>query len=307
MSERDGDAGGRVSIGMADGEGGAAETPGEDTAPEAETAAAIAPRRSPDRRVILAQRREAGGGEEWMMTYMDTVTLLVTLFVLLLSFATIDKEKFEAVAHGLSLGKYGAGILMGSIGVSKKEAAPVAVAPAPVIPAEEPEAPPEPEPRTDLAAEISRSIDEQGLAGMVEVTARADVIDLQLNERVLFEAGRAALTSQGASVVARVAPILTTRPYEVSVEGHTDNVPISTERFPSNWELSGARAASVARALIGSGVAPDRVRIVGFADTEPVAPNDTPQGRQQNRRVNLLLHVTEDTVHDAPDLNGGSG
>jgi chemotaxis protein MotB len=90
-------------------------------------------------------------------------------------------------------------------------------------------------------------------------------------------------------VLDRLVPVLNARRTPIAVEGHTDDVPIKTARFPSNWELSSARASTVVRQLQSAGVAPSRLRAVGFGETRPVAGNHTPEGRAKNRRVVLVL------------------
>lgn len=228
-----------------------------------------------------------------MLTYMDTVTLLVTLFVLLLSFSTVSPEKYAAVAEGLSLKKYGSGILSGSQGIA--DGAERGIEPLPLAP----------EPKSDAAANERRAIEmlerrlaEQGLDQDVEVKVSDNLVHLQLRDSVLFQSGRASLTDNGVRVLSRLAPMLTSGDFLISVEGHTDDVPISTAAFPSNWELSGARAAAVVRELVDLGVTANRLQMVGFAHTRPIAGNDTPEGRQRNRRVNLVLNVTADEAGD---------
>ncbi len=259
------------------------EPPPPDTEKEPDTAPEQAPppRR---RRKVSASLHDLPRwpADEWMLTYMDTVTLLVTLFVMLLSFSTIDREKFDAVIKGLNLEKYGTGVMTGSFTL-------VDIAP------EITEEAPRPE---DIAAGLQDELAEQGLTDLVDVKVRENVVDFQLNESVLFVSGQADLIAKGLSVVARLVPVLVKLDAAISVEGHTDNVPISTERFPSNWELSAARAASVTRKLIGDGIGEKRVHIRGYAATRPVADNDTAEGRQQNRRVNLILQLSDKPEQD---------
>ena len=229
-------------------------------------------------------------GEEWMLTYMDTVTLLVTLFVILLSFASFNEEKFNAVAEGLSLSKYGSGILTGTL-PSTIEPAPT---PAPVVD----EAPLVIEQAEDMADALQSELSRQGLADLVDMTVQENVVNLKLSESVLFSTGEADLTEQGLSVILRLVPLVTASNMNVSVEGHTDNIPITTERFPSNWELSASRAASVARQLIDGGAPIARLHIRGYAATQPLASNATVDGRSQNRRVNLVLSSRDGTIED---------
>jgi len=180
------------------------------------------------RRIVLFTR--TGGPteatDEWMMTYMDTVTLLITLFVLLLSFSTIKEEKYQAVAQGLSLGKYGSGILMGGIGLKPASVTQSTIL---TLPGETPPAEASLNGR-DRAQEVADKMTEifegADLKGLVGVTVREDTVDLELNERVLFTTGIAELTDLGLSIIDRVAPPLRGEKFHISVEGHTDNIPL---------------------------------------------------------------------------------
>jgi len=230
--------------------------------------------------------------EEWMLTYMDTVTLLVTLFVLILSFASISEEKFNLLVEGLRLDKYGAGIVTGSTGimdlpsVSPDESAP------PTKPA--------PDTKSDTSAETTEQLEaliaERGLSDLVQVKFEDGLIDLQLQESVLFPSASAELISSGVDVLDRLRPILASGDFNITVQGHTDSIPISTDSYPSNWELSGARASSVVRELIRLGIAEDRLEIAGFAHTDPIASNENDDGRTKNRRVNIVLQASPEEI-----------
>jgi len=129
------------------------------------------------------------------------------------------------------------------------------------------------------------------LGRQVEVTARPGKVNLEISDSILFTPASAALSAGGLALLDQLAAILRTLPYELSVEGHTDNVPIHTSRYPSNWELSAARAAMVTRKLIDQGIAADRVRAIGYGDTRPRSDNLSPEGRARNRRVTFVLQV----------------
>jgi type VI secretion system protein ImpK len=126
--------------------------------------------------------------------------------------------------------------------------------------------------------------------GLVAVDDRADRSIVTILGDGMFRPGEATISAQYRSVLGRVADELTKNPGQVDVIGHTDNVPIRTLRFSSNWELSKARAESVAR-LLAARVDPGRLAVDGVGDTDPIAPNDTPKGQARNRRVEIILHV----------------
>lgn len=129
------------------------------------------------------------------------------------------------------------------------------------------------------------------LAGRVEVNVLPGAVNLEISDNILFAPASAALTDGGRALLDDLAATLRTLPYALSVEGHTDNVPIRTARYPSNWELAAARASAVTRHLIEHGVAADRVRAIGYADTRPRADNAGPEGRARNRRVTFILRM----------------
>lgn len=112
---------------------------------------------------------------------------------------------------------------------------------------------------------------------------------IEIKERILFQTGQADLGAEGGNVLGRLAGLLLKSGGKVSVEGHTDDVPIASARFPSNWELSSARATAVVHALMNAGLPADRLRAIGYADTRPLAANDSPDNRALNRRVSLVV------------------
>ncbi len=143
----------------------------------------------------------------------------------------------------------------------------------------------------DLQAKLQKLID----AGELEVVMRSGRMILALPNDVLFDSGKTDIKPVGRQTIAKVAAVLKTmgdRKFQVA--GHTDNVKIQSARFPSNWELSTARAVEVTKLLISSGMDPQSLSAAGYAELDPVASNDTPEGRQKNRRIEISL---------VPDLN----
>ncbi len=137
---------------------------------------------------------------------------------------------------------------------------------------------------SDLQTEVA--------SGRVQIEQLRDGLNVKLAQGVLFPSGSAQLGSEGVVVLSKVAQRLLELPHRVLVEGHTDDVPISgrlAERYPSNWELAGARAASVVRILAQQGVPPARLAAVSLADTQPVASNGTADGKATNRRIEIRL------------------
>lgn len=140
-------------------------------------------------------------------------------------------------------------------------------------------------------------------AGKLKVRIVRNKMVIELPEAVLFSSGSARLKEDGIRVLAEVGPVLASlgdRQFQVG--GHTDNKPINTRRFPSNWELSGARGIEVTKLLIEYGVPPTRISAAAYADTQPVATNETPEGRAQNRRIEIALQPSLDELPDLSEI-----
>jgi chemotaxis protein MotB len=140
----------------------------------------------------------------------------------------------------------------------------------------------------ELADEVERWM----VAGMIKMELLADGLHLLLPHDVLFRTGSAELKPEGAKILTELVGELAQVPYEIAVLGYTDNVPVGkklAERFPSNWELSGARAASVVRLMQAKGIPGHQMIVVALGDTRPIASNDTPEGRSENRRIEVRL------------------
>jgi chemotaxis protein MotB len=142
-------------------------------------------------------------------------------------------------------------------------------------------------------------------SGKLRVRIERGRMVVELSENILFDSGKADLKKDGQTALQEVAGVLGSIPdREFQIAGHTDNVPIKSPRFPSNWELSTSRAVTVARFLGAQGVPETRLSAAGYADSQPVASNDTPEGRQQNRRIEIVLMPNLDELPDLSALEG---
>ncbi|UJR81782.1 OmpA/MotB family protein [Sandaracinus amylolyticus] len=145
-------------------------------------------------------------------------------------------------------------------------------------------------------------------SGRLRVRIFRNRMVVELPDNVLFDSGEAELREQGQQTLAEVASVLRSiEGRQFQVAGHTDNVPIRSRRFPSNWELSTARAVSVARYLIEQGISGERISAAGYADTQPVDSNDTDAGRAHNRRIEIQLVPNIDELPDLSALTGETG
>ena len=249
--------------------------------------------------------------ERWLVSFADMMTLLFCLFMVLFAISSVNTSKLEALAASLRESFSGKIVTGGEklmeTGASSTETDPSSATPP--IPAMTPaEALAGQTPTTD-AKELQRRANaeqeelerlrdrvkalakEQGVASKVKVTVRRRglVVEL-LTDGVFFDPGSAAVKPQAQGVLAKIGRIVAgERTHPVVVEGHTDSNPIATSQFPSNWELSGARAGAVVRTFQANGVNGKRMSTQGFGSEQPAASNSTAAGRSRNRRVVAVL------------------
>lgn len=217
--------------------------------------------------------------EGWLLTYLDVITLLLVMMVVMLSFAGPGTQGAPVSA---TTGAAPSVVASTSVRISGM--------PSIVPPMPWPVALVKSEPEPDLLAGLALD----HLDKNIEVIVNKGTVSFRISSEVLFNSGEANLSGAGRGVMSRLVPTLSSvAKYRVVVEGHTDNVPIQTDRFPSNWELSTGRAASVVRHLQSQGIDAARMRATGYADTRPIASNDTAQGRAINRHVEVILEASK--------------
>lgn len=220
--------------------------------------------------------------ERWVISYADLVTLLLGFFIILYATADQNISKFNALSRSLSSAfnvpvkdSDGGGALFdGGTGIV-----------------------PERNFGADLPVDlesIRRAIQKEtqnaGMDGKIVVEKGTDRIILRLSDNLVFTSASADIRPEARPVLAAVAKALQVNGNEVSIEGHTDNIPLVTDRYPSNWELSSARATAVLRALTENyGVDPKRVFAAGYGEYRPIASNLTPEGRAANRRADIVI------------------
>ena len=226
-------------------------------------------------------RSENGGAPAWMATFADMMSLLLTFFVLLLSFASMDLIKFKDAMGSINeaLGsthsrtvvfQQSAGSSLIEIPMSESESKKIHYA---------------------IKEELEKMIEKKGLQEDVHVVHTNRGVILRVRGKMFFSSGGADLKYTSIPVLEKIAAILKKFPNRVSIEGHTDTLPISGGRFSSNWELSTARAYSALRYFQKTNeIDVTKIYIGGFGDTHPIAPNDTPEGRAKNRRVEFVFH-----------------
>lgn len=144
-----------------------------------------------------------------------------------------------------------------------------------------------------LQKQLAKTIDEFGLNKTVNIKVAQGYAQLEIQDKVLFKSSEADLTASGGALLKRLTPLLKQAVGLILIEGHTDNIPIKTAQFPSNWELGASRATSVLHFLVLQQLDSSRLRAITYADTMPIADNSTPEGREKNRRVNILIKFSE--------------
>ena len=241
--------------------------------------------------------------ERWLVSYADFITLLFAFFVVMYALSVVNEGKYRLLSNSI--------VAAFNKTVVNLDVTPIASQGVPQIMLNKPSITINPkfeeEKRANkgkmrnIAREVIDALGPLAKDGQVKVTEGLLGITIEINASVLFSPGEAKLAPLAVNALSAVAQLLSPIDFPIVVEGHTDNVPIRTEQFPSNWELSGARASSVVRLFIDNRVAPSRLTATGFADQRPVADNNTPDGRQRNRRVAINIESkTPDEVAEVP-------
>ncbi len=248
-----------------------------------------------------ARAEEHENHERWLVSYADFITLLFAFFVVMYSLSSVNEGKYRVLSDSLV-----AAFRNVNINSRGDQIAPGAKTPAtlPILPQlkakpvvtptdakEEERKRQTREKMRDMAREIMEVLAPLVRQGKVSVTEGLRGITVEINASVLFPLGEAQLQPAAVKALRAVADVVATADFPITVEGHTDPTPIATLQFPSNWELSGARASSVVRLFVDSGVAPQRLTATGYGEQRPVASNDTQEGRARNRRVTILIEA----------------
>jgi len=232
----------------------------------------------------LRRRRKIDSGENlerWLLTYADLITLLLAFFIVMYSMSQVDNKKFGKVSEALNtILRGGSSVLKYQLEQDKTGHGLLKLGNLRLV--------------QQKIEERFRHLGRQEEL-QTEVTERGLVIHIL--ESTLFDVGSAELKSRAMEVLDLVAEQVKNRPNHIRVEGHTDDRPIQTNVFPSNWELSSARATSVVRYISDNhGIAPDRISALGYGEFRPVKPNNSVENRAKNRRVDVVVLTMELTL-----------
>jgi chemotaxis protein MotB len=264
--------------------------------------------------------------EAWAIPYGDLVTLLLAFFVVMYAISSVNEGKYRVLSDSLVAAFRGAPMTLEPVQAGHKQIGQGAdismsivrqvslegqprdlLSALPIRPdSVEPGRPGGPvasftwaldDPARarqleEVAASIEAAMQELIERGMIAVRRKDDTVEVEIRTDILFPSGQSQLTPRAVQIIERIGDTLRRFPNPLNVEGHTDDRPIATPQFPSNWELSAARAASVVHLLTQRGLQPSRLTVVGYGEQQPIRSNATAEGRNANRRVLLLIRGT---------------
>lgn len=218
-------------------------------------------------------------GREWLVTYADMVTLLLTFFVMMLSLARLDTERFEQIVTSIQY-SLGASVAPGGR-IGRIDAHDTKRMSLSELTGRQTE---------PIMQDIREVTDQKNLDDVVEVIDQGDKVILRVKGQLLFNTGSSDINPQALGVLKAIADVVDRNPgWRLDVKGHTDSRPISSVKFASNWELSSLRATAVLRYLIEQGVSPGRLTATGYADTQRLVPDSSEENMARNRRVEFVL------------------
>jgi chemotaxis protein MotB len=225
--------------------------------------------------------------ERWLISYADFITLLFAFFVVMFAVSQVDSKKVgrftESFSKAVGIDIFpqpGKGILPGVTDGTPGDAEAAT------------SASPMPEDLNNLKVSFNQAARGDPALQMVQLFARRNELVLRLSDGLLFESGDDSLREQAVKVIEHIGETLKARNVDIRVEGHTDNRPIHTAHFRSNWDLSTSRATAVVVKLAGVGIDPKRISAAGYGEFHPLASNTTVDGQKLNRRVDLVVSIT---------------
>lgn len=262
----------------------------------------------------MARKRKkkvsSGGSPGWMTTFGDLMSLLLTFFILLFSMSMLNESQFNKAADSLRSSFIGTGtdsiIDGGSDFIDSNESSGYEdIDPEEVIVSENSteDVHTIPEAVHQLYETVDGYLTEEGIETDVTISRDQEGVYIDIKEAILFDSGRATLKDSGQETIGNLAGMFELFDNEIIIEGYTDNVPSTSARFPTNWELSVERAVSVLRHLTDNfSISPERLSARGYGEYRPTVANDSSKNRAQNRRVNIVI------VHDSrKEVKDGSG
>lgn len=212
---------------------------------------------------------EENDKDRYLITYSDLITLLLGLFIILYAISNVDASKYQQMlsAFGNTFGEEKKVVSINT-GNTNNTVVPV----------------------PQLKDRLHDMVNEYGYGDFIKLEENERGITIHIMDQILFNSGSAKLEQKSYEILSKLAQIIRGLPNDLRIEGHTDNVPINSAEFPSNWHLSVARAMSTAHYLMEKEKLPqDKLSVVGYSEYKPIAQNDTPENRSKNRRVDIII------------------
>ncbi len=218
--------------------------------------------------------------ESWLLPYADLLTLLLALFIVMFAMSQVDQKKMEALSAQFKV------IFSGGAGLMEKDG--TSIMPQSMPPAQGPQ------PKADAMAGMQSSLEQKiansGFSDQVIVTLRPEGLNISIQDVVLFQSGQATVLEGVKPLLLEISNMLSTQENAIRISGHTDDHPINTREFRSNWDLSAIRAINVMNFMVDSGkLQPEKLSIQAYGEYMPAASNETEEGRSQNRRIEILV------------------
>ncbi|MEK7708659.1 MAG: flagellar motor protein MotD [Pseudomonadota bacterium] len=248
----------------------------------------------------------ADNHERWLVSYADFITLLFAFFIVMYAVSSVNEGKYRVLSSSL-VSAFKNDNSSNLAPAQATDFSPISIRQSnqtdsiKLIDNLSFQKTKKQEKMKSMAKNILHALEPLVKDGQVRVTQSSLGITVEINASVLFSPGQAKLADNSSLTLQAVAHVIKGHEHEIHVEGHTDNLPIQTENFPSNWELSSARASSVIRLFIENGVEAHRLTALGYGENRPIETNETPDGRKRNRRVTVMIMSTDpDKVTEIP-------
>lgn len=242
------------------------------------------------RRRHLEEEHEEHIDESWLIPYADILTLLLALFIVLFASSEVDKAKFQSIMDAFKSELTGTKIESEQSGLTiKEQGEKEKAAQEETVQDTQPSQSAEDIELDNLKKQLEAYVVANGLEAMVSLQETRRGVEIALKDVLLFDSGKAILKESSYPTLDAFVNLFNTLPNPISIEGHTDDVPIGNAAYPSNWELSSARAVSVLHYFSSKNIPNERMQFTGFGEFQPIYPNDSAEHRQENRRVNIVV------------------
>ncbi len=242
---------------------------------------------------------EPDNHDRWLVSYADFITLLFAFFVVMYGISSVNDQKYKELTSALGSAFSGTAELKSPSNpsdIQPVESQNLQSSPShslinglPLTRLEQEKYRQEQENISAIITSLNQTLGSLTSSGKINISKTNRGVRIDIADGVLFQAGSSSIKTEANAPINDITQVLANQEYAIQVEGHTDNLPISNVQFASNWELSAMRATSVVRRMIDNGIAADRLSATGYSDTQPIADNETAEGRAKNRRVSIMV------------------